>query len=152
MLHGWIILDKPVGLGSTQAVGAIKRLLREAGEPKTKVGHGGTLDPFATGVLPLFLAGPWQSNLQDFLNGANEMQVHAFQLFRSEVFIHVHAVLSGKENVFHARTLCGQEFFLHSADGQNIPAQRDLAGHAGLRTHRRIFQQRNQRGGHGHSG
>src|SRR5919112_2259597 len=52
-LHGWIILDKPLGLGSTQAVGAVKRALREAGEPKTKVGHGGTLDPLATGVLPV---------------------------------------------------------------------------------------------------
>ena len=55
MLHGWIILDKPVGLGSTQAVGAVKRILREAGEPKTKVGHGGTLDPLASGVLPIAL-------------------------------------------------------------------------------------------------
>jgi tRNA pseudouridine55 synthase len=55
MLHGWIILDKPIGLGSTQAVGAIKRILREAGEPKTKVGHGGTLDPLASGVLPIAL-------------------------------------------------------------------------------------------------
>jgi tRNA pseudouridine55 synthase len=55
MLHGWIILDKPVGLGSTQAVGAVKRILRAAGEPKTKVGHGGTLDPLASGVLPIAL-------------------------------------------------------------------------------------------------
>ena len=55
MLHGWIILDKPVGLGSTQAVGAVKRALRDAGEPKTKVGHGGTLDPLASGVLPIAL-------------------------------------------------------------------------------------------------
>ncbi len=55
MLSGWIILDKPVGLGSTQAVGAIKRILREGGEPKTKVGHGGTLDPLASGVLPIAL-------------------------------------------------------------------------------------------------
>jgi tRNA pseudouridine55 synthase len=55
MLHGWIILDKPVGLGSTTAVSAVKRILREAGEPKTKVGHGGTLDPLATGVLPIAL-------------------------------------------------------------------------------------------------
>ena len=55
MLHGWIILDKSVGLGSTQAVGAIKRILREAGEPKIKVGHGGTLDPLASGVLPIAL-------------------------------------------------------------------------------------------------
>jgi tRNA pseudouridine55 synthase len=52
---GWIILDKPVGLGSTQAVAAVKRALREAGEPKTKVGHGGTLDPLASGVLPIAL-------------------------------------------------------------------------------------------------
>ena len=54
-LHGWIILDKPVGLGSTQAVAAVKRALREAGQPKTKVGHGGTLDPLASGVLPIAL-------------------------------------------------------------------------------------------------
>ena len=53
MIHGWIVLDKPVGLGSTQAVSAVKRALREAGEPKTKVGHGGTLDPLASGVLPI---------------------------------------------------------------------------------------------------
>jgi tRNA pseudouridine55 synthase len=55
MLHGWIILDKPIGLGSTTAVSAVKRILREAGLPKTKVGHGGTLDPLASGVLPIAL-------------------------------------------------------------------------------------------------
>jgi len=55
VLHGWVILDKPVGLGSTTAVSAVKRILREAGEPKTKVGHGGTLDPLASGVLPIAL-------------------------------------------------------------------------------------------------
>ena len=54
-LNGWIVLDKPAGLGSTQAVGAVKRALREAGEAKTKVGHGGTLDPLASGVLPIAL-------------------------------------------------------------------------------------------------
>ncbi|UUR09503.1 tRNA pseudouridine(55) synthase TruB [Sphingomonas glaciei] len=54
-MSGWIILDKPLGLGSTQAVSAVKRALREAGEAKTKVGHGGTLDPLATGVLPIAL-------------------------------------------------------------------------------------------------
>jgi tRNA pseudouridine55 synthase len=54
-LNGWIILDKPVGLGSTQAVGAVKRNLREAGLGKVKVGHGGTLDPLASGVLPIAL-------------------------------------------------------------------------------------------------
>jgi tRNA pseudouridine55 synthase len=53
--HGWIILDKPHGLGSTQAVAAVKRNLRQAGYGKIKVGHGGTLDPLATGVLPIAL-------------------------------------------------------------------------------------------------
>jgi tRNA pseudouridine55 synthase len=53
--HGWIILDKPLGLGSTQAVAAVKRNLRQAGFGKVKVGHGGTLDPLATGILPIAL-------------------------------------------------------------------------------------------------
>lgn len=52
-LNGWIILDKPLGLGSTNAVSAVKRALRVGGYPKSKVGHGGTLDPLATGVLPI---------------------------------------------------------------------------------------------------
>ncbi|CAM5315324.1 tRNA pseudouridine(55) synthase TruB [Sphingobium scionense] len=57
-MHGWIILDKPHGLGSTQAVSAVKRALRTqrevlGGTEKSKVGHGGTLDPLATGVLPI---------------------------------------------------------------------------------------------------
>jgi tRNA pseudouridine55 synthase len=53
MINGWLILDKPLGLGSTQGVSAVKRALREAGEPKHRIGHGGTLDPLATGVLPI---------------------------------------------------------------------------------------------------
>jgi tRNA pseudouridine55 synthase len=54
-LNGWIILDKPLGMGSTQGVGAVKRALREGGYAKVKIGHGGTLDPLATGVLPIAL-------------------------------------------------------------------------------------------------
>ena len=53
--NGWLILDKPRGLGSTQAVAAVKRNLREAGYGKVKIGHGGTLDPLAEGVLPIAL-------------------------------------------------------------------------------------------------
>jgi tRNA pseudouridine55 synthase len=52
-MHGWIILDKPLGLGSTQGVSAVKRALRSGEYGKWKVGHGGTLDPLATGVLPI---------------------------------------------------------------------------------------------------
>lgn len=54
-MHGWIIIDKPVGPGSTQIVSAVKRALRIGGYGKYKVGHGGTLDPLASGVLPIAL-------------------------------------------------------------------------------------------------
>ncbi|WP_375393013.1 tRNA pseudouridine(55) synthase TruB [uncultured Sphingomonas sp.] len=54
-MHGWLILDKPVGIGSTEAVSAVKRALRAGGYAKVKVGHGGTLDPLASGVLPIAL-------------------------------------------------------------------------------------------------
>jgi len=54
-VHGWLIIDKPVGPGSTRIVSAVKRVLREGGYAKVKVGHGGTLDPLASGVLPIAL-------------------------------------------------------------------------------------------------
>ena len=54
-MHGWLIIDKPVGPGSTQIVSAVKRALRDGGYAKVKVGHGGTLDPLASGVLPVAL-------------------------------------------------------------------------------------------------
>lgn len=47
-VDGWVILDKAVGISSTQALNQIKRLLKAQ-----KAGHAGTLDPFASGVLPL---------------------------------------------------------------------------------------------------
>jgi tRNA pseudouridine55 synthase len=54
-VHGWLIIDKPVGPGSTDIVSKVTRALREGGYPKLKVGHGGTLDPLASGVLPVAL-------------------------------------------------------------------------------------------------
>jgi tRNA pseudouridine55 synthase len=55
VINGWLIIDKPLGLGSTTAVSWVKRALRQGGYGKVKVGHGGTLDPLATGVLPIAL-------------------------------------------------------------------------------------------------
>jgi tRNA pseudouridine55 synthase len=49
-IHGWLIIDKPLGLSSAGAVGKVRRLTGAA-----KVGHGGTLDPLASGVLPIAL-------------------------------------------------------------------------------------------------
>jgi tRNA pseudouridine55 synthase len=49
-VHGWLILDKALGMSSTQAVAAIKRLF-----DAQKAGHAGTLDPLATGILPIAL-------------------------------------------------------------------------------------------------
>ena len=54
-MHGWLVIDKPTGPGSTRIVSAVKRALRDGGYPKVKVGHGGTLDPLASGVLPVAL-------------------------------------------------------------------------------------------------
>lgn len=73
-LHGWLVIDKPAGMSSAQVVGKVKRILRSArlgsrASPELrsiaeqgggagsnlKIGHAGTLDPFATGVLPLAL-------------------------------------------------------------------------------------------------
>ncbi|MEX0504393.1 tRNA pseudouridine(55) synthase TruB [Alphaproteobacteria bacterium LSUCC0719] len=49
-VHGWVILDKPEGLSSSRAVGIVRRVFAAA-----KAGHGGTLDPLATGILPIAL-------------------------------------------------------------------------------------------------
>ncbi len=49
-INGWIILDKPLEVTSTQAVGRVRRLFNAR-----KAGHGGTLDPLASGVLPIAL-------------------------------------------------------------------------------------------------
>src|SRR5215475_11527049 len=49
-VHGWVILDKPQGMTSTQAVAAIRRIF-----DARKAGHAGTLDPLATGILAIAL-------------------------------------------------------------------------------------------------
>jgi len=49
-VHGWVVLDKPVGMTSTRAVARIRRVLNAR-----KAGHGGTLDPLASGILPIAL-------------------------------------------------------------------------------------------------
>lgn len=47
-VHGWLVLDKPLGLTSTHALSQVKRLF-----DAQKAGHAGTLDPLATGILPI---------------------------------------------------------------------------------------------------
>jgi tRNA pseudouridine55 synthase len=49
-VHGWVVLDKPVGMSSTHAVSVVKRLFQAK-----RAGHAGTLDPLASGVLPIAL-------------------------------------------------------------------------------------------------
>ncbi len=49
-MNGWLILDKPLGITSAHAVAKVKRLLKPS-----KIGHAGTLDPMASGILPLAL-------------------------------------------------------------------------------------------------
>jgi tRNA pseudouridine55 synthase len=49
-VHGWLVFDKPIGMTSPQAVGLVRRLF-----DAQKAGHAGTLDPLATGILPIAL-------------------------------------------------------------------------------------------------
>jgi tRNA pseudouridine55 synthase len=49
-ISGWLVIDKPLGMSSAQVVGKVRWLTKAA-----KVGHAGTLDPLATGVLPIAL-------------------------------------------------------------------------------------------------
>jgi tRNA pseudouridine55 synthase len=49
-VHGWLVLDKPVGMTSTHAVSAVRRLFTAR-----RAGHAGTLDPLASGLLPIAL-------------------------------------------------------------------------------------------------
>src|SRR5258708_530033 len=49
-VHGWVVLDKPMGVTSTQAVGIVRRIF-----DAQKAGHAGTLDPMATGILAVAL-------------------------------------------------------------------------------------------------
>jgi tRNA pseudouridine55 synthase len=49
-VHGWVVLDKPLGMTSTHAVAVVKRLFSAK-----RAGHAGTLDPLATGCLPIAL-------------------------------------------------------------------------------------------------
>src|SRR6266576_2105201 len=49
-VHGWVVLDKPIGMTSTQAVAVVKRLFQAK-----RAGHAGTLDPLASGGLPIAL-------------------------------------------------------------------------------------------------
>lgn len=62
-MHGWIIIDKPKGMTSTRAVAIVKRLFKAK-----KAGHGGTLDPLASGVLPIAL-GEATKTLSHILEG-----------------------------------------------------------------------------------
>ena len=49
-INGWLVVDKAPGMTSTQVVNEVKRMTQAQ-----KVGHGGTLDPLATGILPIAL-------------------------------------------------------------------------------------------------
>lgn len=72
-LNGVLVLDKPKDLSSTEAVERIKRSLKIR-----KAGHGGTLDPFATGVLPICLGKG--TKIAQFILGGDKVYEGAFEL------------------------------------------------------------------------
>ena len=68
-VHGWVILDKPIGLTSSRAVGIVRRVFMAA-----KAGHGGTLDPLASGLLPIAL-GEATKTVSFAMDGAKSYEV-----------------------------------------------------------------------------
>jgi tRNA pseudouridine55 synthase len=67
-VHGWLIIDKPAGMTSARVVAAVRRATGAV-----KAGHGGTLDPLATGVLPIAL-GEATKTMAYVLDGAKTYQ------------------------------------------------------------------------------
>ena len=67
-LDGWLVIDKPIGMGSTTVVTKLKHYLHPA-----KIGHAGTLDPLATGVLPIAL-GQATKLIPFVMDGAKEYE------------------------------------------------------------------------------
>ena len=67
-MHGWLVLDKPEGITSTHAGRIVKRAFGQK-----KIGHAGTLDPFASGVLPLAL-GEATKTMPYLMNGSKTYQ------------------------------------------------------------------------------
>ena len=67
IISGWLVLDKPLNMTSAQLVGIVKRKLCNITGKKVKIGHTGTLDPLATGILPLAI-GEATKLSQFFLN------------------------------------------------------------------------------------
>lgn len=63
-INGWLAIDKPLAMGSTQVVATVRRTLNAV-----KVGHGGTLDPLASGILPIAL-GEATKTVQWVMDGA----------------------------------------------------------------------------------
>lgn len=67
MLDGFLNIDKPRGLTSHDVVGRVRWLLKQRGQKRVKVGHAGTLDPLATGVLVVCVGGA--SRLSEYVMG-----------------------------------------------------------------------------------
>ena len=67
-VHGWLVINKPVGITSSRVVNKVQKILNAA-----KVGHSGTLDPMATGVLPLAF-GEATKTVAYVMNGLKEYQ------------------------------------------------------------------------------
>ncbi len=82
---GLLIIDKPLGLTSASVCNAVKRRLRTGGAPKrVKVGHAGTLDPMATGVL-VILIGRSATRLADALMGGQKSYLAQIDLAHTSV-------------------------------------------------------------------
>ncbi len=91
-INGWIILDKQLGITSRQAVSKISKILNEK-----KVGHGDTLDPIATGVLPIAIGEA--TKLVSFIQNKNKKYTFTIKWGESTDTDDIEGMVVAKSNV-----------------------------------------------------
>jgi tRNA pseudouridine55 synthase len=78
-IHGFFVINKPLGMSSQRAVQIVKRWAREkTGERKIKVGHAGTLDPLATGVLIVAVGREYTRMIDEIVGAQKEYEATIF--------------------------------------------------------------------------
>src|SRR6476659_3212522 len=75
--NGWLNIDKPVGFTSAQVVFLVKKVLSQSSLQKLKIGHCGTLDPLASGVLPIAIGEA--TKLSSYVLGAKKKYIFTIQ-------------------------------------------------------------------------
>src|SRR5579864_8548100 len=89
-----------------------------------------------------------ERDIEGFLGGTDEVDLHAFEHFGLQVLLHVGLILRRENHLANSRTLRAQHFFFHAADRQHDSGERNLTGHRDARSDRSPCQQADESGDH----